>query len=116
MMDKDSLNGDTGLTGIPESSGRATLRGKFKVGIRFHDYARIPAKFQYHLLLPTLGLQHPSHSSAAGKAQEFEARIGDKLFCYRIVAGQNVQCTRRKSSLESHLTQEQCGQRRLWRR
>ena len=106
MMDKDSLHGDTGLTGIPEPADCAALCGKLQIGIGLHDHARVPAKFQHHLLLPALGLQHPSHGGAARKAQEFEARIDDKLFCYPVVAGHDVECARRKSGFQNYFAQE----------
>src|SRR5215813_12610256 len=96
MMDKDSLNGNTGLTGISEPADCATLCGKLQICIGLYDDACVPSEFQHHLLLPALGLQHPSDGGTTGKAQEFKAGIDDKLFCHRIVARQDVECAGRK--------------------
>src|SRR5512141_1890499 len=106
MMGEDSLNGYTSLTGISKPTNRASLCGNVHVGIGLYDHARVPAEFQHHFLLSALSLQHPSHSGAAGKAQEFEARIDDELLCDRIVAGDNIDGARRKSCLQNHFAQE----------
>src|SRR5215510_12142656 len=98
-MDKNSLHRDTALTGVPKSADRAALCGKLEIGIGLYDNTCVPTEFQDHLLFPAPSLQHPSHSSAACKAQKFEAGVDDKLFCDRIVARQNVECTWRNSSL-----------------
>src|SRR5262249_56008522 len=93
---KDWLKGNTSLTGVPEPADCATLCGKFEIGIRLHNDTSVSTKFQHYFLLPTLSLQHPSYSSAAGKAQEFKARINDQLFRRPIVAGQDIHCAWRK--------------------
>src|SRR5262245_36373125 len=115
MVGKDSLNGNTSLTHVPDPADCATLCGKFQIGIRLYNDTSVSTKFQHYFLLPTLSLQHPSHGGAAGKAQEFKARINDQLFRRPIVAGQDIHCAWRKSGPQNNLSQEQCGQRRLWR-
>src|SRR5512147_1096071 len=113
MVDKYLLDGDTGLAGIAEPAGCATLCGELQISVRFDNHARVPSKLQYDLFLPALGFQHPSDRRTASEAEQFEARIDDKLFGHRIVAGQHIETAWRKASLHRDLPQQQRGQRSL---
>jgi hypothetical protein len=115
VLDQDALHGNAGLSGVSEASGDAAVGGVSEIGIAVDDDARIASQFENDLFLPRVVLDGPPDRSAARKADELDAFIGDQQAGISVGEQNRVESTVRPPCLLDHFSQQQRGERRFER-
>src|SRR5579862_4356248 len=75
-----------------------------------NDHSRIATEFEHNFFLSGAAFDLPSHRSAAGKADELDAIVGDQQARVFVRERKNVECTVRQARLLNRFGEKEGGE------